>query len=342
MTHIWLRDEARSTERRAPLTPEGAATLIARGARVTVERSGKRIFSDEEYRAAGCELADAGGWPEAPSETLVLGVKELPEAPQKLYGRFAHFAHLYKEQRGWQDELARFQPGALLYDLEYLTAENGRRVAAFGYWAGWLGAAIGLWGWLCDGKDGPFGGVTSADDREAFLAPVRAAMQDREKPRVLVVGALGRSGSGACDLFTALGIEPTRWDMAETADLDREALLGHDILVSCVLMTGPGLVLVRPEDVGQGRLSMISDVACDPLSDFNPLPVYDAPTSWDQPFNGLGETGWLTAIDNLPSLLPKEASEDFAAQLLPTLAAYPDGTAWKNAKAAFGEARERT
>ena len=51
--HIWLRDEARDTERRAPLTPKGAATLIAEGATISVERSNKRVFSNAEYQSAG-------------------------------------------------------------------------------------------------------------------------------------------------------------------------------------------------------------------------------------------------------------------------------------------------
>ena len=155
--------------------------------------------------------------------------------------------------------------------------------------------------------------------------------------------ALGRAGQGACDLFEACGIAATRWDKDETVSLDRAALLDHDILVSCVLLRGPGLVLATREDLAapSTRLSMISDVACDPLSDFNPLPVYDAPTSWDAPFIEVGPTTHLTAIDNLPSLLPLEASEDFAAQLLPVLHGYPDGIAWGQALRSFDDACAR-
>ena len=338
--HIWLRDEARDTERRAPLTPKGAATLIAEGATISVERSNKRVFSNAEYQAVGCVLTASGSWPNAPKDALILGVKELPGSPALLRGQFAHFAHLYKEQQGWRDELARFSHGGgALFDLEYLTDAYDQRVAAFGYWAGWLGAAIGLWGWLSQrsGVEGPFAGVTSAESREAFLKPVLAAAND-PLPKTVIVGALGRSGQGAYDMLASVGIAPTRWDKAETAELDRGGLLAHDMLVSCVLMTKPGLMLVRPEDLASARLSMISDVACDPFSDFNPLPVYDAPTPWSAPFAEVASGKWVTAIDNLPSLLPKEASEDFAGQLLPSLRAYPDGVAWRNARASFDAA----
>lgn len=333
--HIWLRDEARDTERRAPLTPEGAAELIADGATISVERSTKRAFSNDAYEAAGCEMVGAGLWPDAPDDALILGVKELPAMPVLLAHQFCHFAHLFKEQQGWRSELARFHQGrGALYDIEYLTDDTGRRVAAFGYWAGWLGAAIGLWGWLSNGKAGPFHGVQAAETQQEFLDPIKGLLREIP-PKVLIVGALGRSGQGARDLCAAAGIEPTCWDMAETANLDRAALLDHDILVSCVLMQGPGLLMVRPEDLDGARLTMIADVACDPLSDYNPLPVYDAPTPWTAPFVEVASGKWVTAIDNLPSLLPKESSEDFAEQLLPTLRTYPGGIAWRNANASF-------
>ena len=35
----------------------------------------------------------------------------------------------------------------MLYDIEFLTDSSGRRVAAFGYYAGFAGAAIALLSW---------------------------------------------------------------------------------------------------------------------------------------------------------------------------------------------------
>jgi len=168
--HLWLREEARSTERRTPLTPDAAATLIAQGASVTVERSAQRIFGDAAYAEAGCAMVAGGAWVDAPEGALILGVKELPDAPALLPGRYAHFAHLYKEQRGWRDDLARFaRGGGTLFDLEYLTGDSGARVAAFGYWAGWLGAALAVQG-SGDGGSGPCGPAESRYPRELRAA----------------------------------------------------------------------------------------------------------------------------------------------------------------------------
>lgn len=343
--HFHLRDEARSTERRAPLTPEDAKKLIEKGAEISVERSVKRIFPDEAYEQAGCTLVEAESWKSASADVTILGLKELPADPRDLPCPMIHFAHIYKDQSGWQDEIARFERGGgVLYDLEYLTNEQGRRVAAFGYWAGWMGAAMALWrmGARVSGEAGPEAGVSSFEGREQVEAEIaRHLGNEGQNLKAVVIGAKGRSGTGAVELLEKFGVQTSKWDIEETRNLDREALLSHDILVNCVLMTGPGLQLLGPEDLKNTNLKMISDVSCDPFSDFNPLPVYKEPTSWEAPYIELRDGLELTAIDNLPSMLPREASEDFSAQLLPTLLEYPKGVAWKNALSSFENAKQR-
>ena len=353
MTRLWMRDEARETERRAALTPADAEVLVKSGFNISVEESDKRAFSHIDYQAAGCELVESGSWIDAPTSSIILGLKELPEAPLSLRHRFIHFAHLYKDQTGWEHEIARFeQGGGSLFDIEYLVGLDHRRVAAFGYWAGWIGAAVGLWRLLerRAGKNEINKGVHEFSSKDDVTETLRGLREQGsgEIPTVLVVGANGRSGTGAADCLESAGVAVTRWDMAETADLDRAALLSHDMLVNCVLVTGPGLLLVTADDLSPpaSRLKVLSDVACDPLSDFNPLPVYKAPTSWSKPFevigkNDAGEDIEITAIDNLPSLLPGPASEDFSSQLVKSLARFPDGPEWQASLQSFRDACER-
>ena len=340
---IILRSEARPTERRTPLTPKNAKTLLEAGFALSVEQSERRIFPDADYKAVGCEIIPAGTWQTAPRDVTILGLKELPEAPDTLRAPFIHFAHLYKEQTGWEAEIARFtRGGGWLYDLEYLTV-NHRRVAAFGYWAGWMGAALASWRQLALSLNeaGPEAGVSSFESRAEVESILQGLAQRADSKTAVVIGAKGRSGQGATEALKLAGYTVTEWDIDETRNLDRTALLSHDLLVNCVLMTGPGLRLLQPEDLGQGQLRMISDVSCDPFSDFNPLPIYSAPSTWDAPFEALAGDVEITSIDNLPSLLPREASEDFSDQLLPTLLSYPDGEAWRAARASFDDAVKR-
>ena len=345
---VHLRDEARATERRTPVTPDDAARVIAAGHTVDVEASGKRVFPDTAYAEAGCRLVPAGSWTGAAHDTLIVGLKELPPDPPALTNRMVHFAHIYKDQFGWQDEMRRFRRGGgTLYDIEFLTDGHGRRKAAFGYWAGWMGAALAIWRHLARdlGEQGPVAGLTSFADREAVKAEITTlAARATTLPRCIVIGAKGRSGTGAADALAVAGCAITRWDKEETVDIDRKALLGHDLLVNCVLMTGPGLRLIGPEDLTSPdmKIKTISDVSCDPLSSYNPLPIYEAPTGWQTPFIVVGTNAdaqaiELTAIDNLPSLIPRESSEDFSSQFLTCLLRFDQGDEWQAAKCVFDQ-----
>jgi saccharopine dehydrogenase (NAD+, L-lysine forming) len=312
VTHIWVRQETRENEGRVPLVPADAAFLVRAGCQVTVERSAHRVFPIEDYLSAGCQAAPPGGWADAPADACVLGLKELPPTPAALRHRHIYFGHAYKGQRGAAELMHRFRAGGgLLLDLEYLTDERGRRLAAFGYWAGYAGTAIAIL--ALRGIQRPLRPCRRAELDAALPAPGPA-------PRVLVIGALGRCGRGARDACATAGIRPTPWDLAETRRLDKAALLGHDLLVNTVLATHPIPPFVEDADlVNPDRaLRLICDVSCDVTSPCHTLPVYDRVTTWDEPFRPLAATGRplrVMAIDNLPALLPREASEAFSAEL---------------------------
>lgn len=143
--HLWLRHEDRPTERRTPVVPSDARGLVESGVTLTVEESPQRIFPIEEYEAVGARVAPTGSWVAAPPEAVVLGLKELPAGPAELTHRHIFFGHAYKQQPGAEDLLRRFAAGGgALLDLEYLVDDHGRRLAAFGYWAGYLGAALAV------------------------------------------------------------------------------------------------------------------------------------------------------------------------------------------------------
>lgn len=149
-THIWLRAETKPLEHRSALTPATAKELLATGAfRVSVEKSDQSTFDIAEYAAAGCEIVEQGAWRDAPRDAYILGLKELPENDDSpLPHAHIMFAHCYKRQAGWKDVLGRFVAGkGLLLDLEFLNDERGRRVAAFGYHAGFAGAALAIDVW---------------------------------------------------------------------------------------------------------------------------------------------------------------------------------------------------
>ncbi len=339
---LWLREEARTTERRTPLLPEGAKELIDAGFEVVVEKSEKRIISNAAYEAAGCTMAEPGAWEKAPKDAVILGLKELPKAPEVLKHAHIYFAHAYKEQSGWQALLTRFLNGhGSLLDIEYMTKNDGKRVVAFGYWAGYMGAALALLEWH-DKQAGRASyiakGLSPFESADALDTLIRQSAAGGTTPTALVIGAGGRSGRGAAEILERHGVKVTKWGRAETANLDRDAILDHDILINCTFVAHQiPPFLTKDHLTGKQRLSVISDVSCDPFSDFNPLPLYAEPTSWAMPAIKVDGVD-LIAIDNLPSLLPTEASMEFAGLLLPYLKALPerhDNDVWRNCDAAF-------
>jgi saccharopine dehydrogenase (NAD+, L-lysine forming) len=342
MTHLWVRAEQRPNEERVGLTPEGAAELIKAGLRVTVERSSVRAIPIDGYIAAGCEIAEENLWPKAPADAIIFGLKELPEDGTPLTHRHIMFGHAYKGQPAGRVLLQRFKAGGgTLYDLEYLVNETGRRVAAFGYWAGYAGAAVSLKCWAAQQRGEIAGPVRQYGSKADLLADLRAEMAAMTRPRAIVIGALGRVGTGASDLCAALDVAVTKWDMAETASGGPfPEVLQHEIFLNCILAS-PGCPVFVPESAKTDarRLTVIGDIACDPTSEFSPIKVYDRVTDWDEPALRVASDPVLdvTAIDNLPSLLPVESSQDYAAQLLPSLATLGDLTSgvWARAQAQF-------
>lgn len=350
-TKLWIRAENKPLEQRAPVVPDDAAKLIAAGYRVTVERSAQRAVDISRYADVGCEIAAENSWPEAPRDAFILGVKELSENTEPLVHRHIHFGHVFKGQPGWRDVLRNFVTGGgALYDLECLVDESGRRIAAFGYWAGYAGAAVGVKTWCGQQarRSPPLAGLRAYPNKQDLIDELQVELSSAiadagRKPDVIVIGALGRSGGGAVDLAEQLGLTVTKWDMAETSNGGPfPQILEHDIFVNCVLASSVCPRFVDPETVAAPgrRLGVIADVSCDPGSAYNPIPIYDKCTTFDQPvLRAIDSDPVLdvTAIDHLPSMLPMESSEDYSHQLLPALLALdkPDEGVWARAFAEF-------
>ena len=348
---LWIRSESRATERRAPVVPADLPVLLDAGFEVTVEESPQRVFAIDEYEAAGATVVPEGTWPDAPRDAYVLGIKELPDEPESLTHRHIYFAHAFKGQEDAERTLDRFrQGGGRLLDIEYLTDADGRRVVAFGYWAGYVGAALGLLH-LTGRLTAPLAPMAKHELDEELE---QARKEGAGRPLALVTGAAGRSGRGAQAALLTAGVPVTRWDRQETRDLHKQVLLGHDLLVNCVVTRTPTTPFVEDADLDhERRLRVLADVTCDVTGPTNMLPVNTEITTWEEPvrrlYDGTPEHAAspleVIAIDNLPSLLPREASEGFSADLTPHLLGLgeeggPSGP-WQAAARAFDEAQGR-
>ena len=78
-TTLHVRAESKPLEHRTAITPTIAKKLVDAGYEVHVERSPLSIFKDDEYEGTGATLVPNGSWTDAPSENIIIGLKELPE-----------------------------------------------------------------------------------------------------------------------------------------------------------------------------------------------------------------------------------------------------------------------
>lgn len=356
---IHLRAETKPLEARAALTPSTTKQLLDAGFNVFVEKSSQSTFSSDEYEKVGAKIVPEGSWKQAPNDRIIYGLKELPEDETfPLVHEHIQFAHCYKNQAGWQDVLLRFPAGkGTLYDLEFLENDQGRRVAAFGFYAGFAGAAIGVKDWAfkqthSDSQNLP--GVSPYPNEDALVADVKKdlaaalAKNGGKYPTALVIGALGRCGSGAIALFKKVGIPDdliTKWDMAETAKGGPfEEIVQSDIFVNCIYLSQPIPPFISYESLNKPgrRLQSIVDVSADTTNPHNPIPVYTVATVFNDPTVPVETTSGpklsVCSIDHLPSLLPREASEFFAKDLMPSLLELPNRHStpvWVRAKNLF-------
>jgi saccharopine dehydrogenase (NAD+, L-lysine-forming) len=344
--HIWLRAETKPHEQRTALSPKGAKVLIDAGFKVTIECSPQNIFHQELYSQINANLVSQGTWIDAPKEAIILGLKELPEDDFPLIHQHIYFAHAYKEQADWQALLARFkQGGGELFDLEYLLDTQQRRVAAFGYWAGFAGAALSVLAWANQQQDitPPLADISSYQDKQQLLIDLKKAINKLKiQPKLLVIGAKGRSGKGAVDLAKALSLDVLEWDLAETKKGGPFVEINQaDIFINCVLINQdlPPFITKELLNSEDRKLSVIVDVSCDPYGSYNPLPIYQQCTTFKMPCLRIVDAKVLDliAIDHLPSLLPKESSEDYGEQLLTHLLMLDDTSqgVWPSALALF-------
>lgn len=314
---IILRSETKPLEHRTPLTPEGAKWLIQNTqCTIYVESSSQRIFKDSDYEKVGCSIVKSGFWKNSDSNTLVIGLKELENDDTQLKQAHIYFAHAYRSQLGSTKLLKRFyNGGGALLDLEYLTDLNNQRLISFGFWAGYIGAALSLMIFLKPSikKLNYWPHRQSIKEKlKELIEKSNLSCQKLISLPIAITGALGRAGQGAHQFFKEMNMRPSLYDLGDLeTDQDKQRLLKAHIIVHCVGATKRGNFSITEKDLKYStNLKVLSDVTCDFTSDHHMFPFYKTGTSFLKP-TILCQGVSIIAIDHLPSLLPLESSRDF-------------------------------
>lgn len=197
-----IREGKIKSDTRVPLTPKQCRYLIdkRRDLQIFVQPSQKRCFSDEEYENQGIPITE-----NIEECELLLGVKEVPIPmllPQKTY---LFFSHTIKKQP-YNRELLRsiLQQKIRLIDYECLRDEHGKRVIAFGRWAGIVGAhnAILTWG----RREGTFNLKPMHECHDWAEAQTYYQNLPLSNIKLVVTGG-GRVANGASEVFDLMKIK---------------------------------------------------------------------------------------------------------------------------------------
>ncbi|MBL7815432.1 MAG: alanine dehydrogenase [Saprospiraceae bacterium] len=127
---------------RAALTPKQCAFIQQNfpDVRIVVEPCSHRCFPDDAYRTEGVEVSS-----DLSDCDILLGIKEVPIPLLMADKTYFFFSHTIKKQPHNRALLqAIIEKNIRIIDYEVLTDDNGKRLIAFGKFAGMVGAHNGL------------------------------------------------------------------------------------------------------------------------------------------------------------------------------------------------------
>lgn len=219
MHKIGIRYEDKyKMECRVALVPDHVKQLIDSGVEVEVVRSEKRVFTDEEFVAAGAVLVD-----EITDPDIILGVKEMPVGYFKKDKTYIFFSHTIKGQAYNMPLLQNMiDSGANLIDYEKIEDDQGRRLIFFGRFAGLSGMINSLWSlgqrWQRIGLETPFLKIkqthhyNSLDEAKVVVKEVGEFIKENGLPESispLVIGltGYGNVSGGAQEILDLLPVE---------------------------------------------------------------------------------------------------------------------------------------
>lgn len=138
-----IKEQKIPVDKRVPLTPAQCAEAMEAfpELEIVVQSSEIRCFKDIDYTEAGVKVVK-----DLSDCDVLMGVKEVPKKQLIENKTYFFFSHTIKEQPYNRDLLKTIiKKNIRLIDYEVLTDTNGKRIIAFGRYAGIVGAYNGIW-----------------------------------------------------------------------------------------------------------------------------------------------------------------------------------------------------
>jgi saccharopine dehydrogenase (NAD+, L-lysine-forming) len=304
---IYLRSESNRNEKRTPITPDDCSKLSKNGFLLYVQKSRHRIYSDQEYEDNGAILTDLPWFDPMFQHSLIIGLKEFPDLDRLSRHSHLFFSHSFRKQANSDKILNAFHTTqSRLFDFEYIMDDKNSRLLAFGEYSGLVGAVLGL----LFHHHSFLPALTPWTSFEEMISNIPEKMRDDSK--IAVIGPNGRCGTGVCKILNHFSI-PFTPIYKET---DKSGLIEYDIVYNCILLDPGFKETWITERTEFSKRVLLVDISCDPTKPNNPFPIYQEATSWAHPAHSvLNKPLDIIAIDNLPSLLPRESSDHFSSLL---------------------------
>ncbi|MEM9362033.1 MAG: NAD(P)-dependent oxidoreductase [Bacteroidota bacterium] len=202
-----IQERKNPPDRRVVLSPTECQNVLNQfpEAKIKVESSPIRVFTDTEYETAGVPIHQ-----NVEDCDVMLGVKEVPIDALIPNKKYFFFSHTIKKQPYNRDLLrAILEKNIELYDHEVITNPNGQRLVAFGRYAGIVGAYNGFRTYGL--KYGTFN-LPKAEtllDQQALIDELQKIQLPNIK--ILLTGK-GRVGNGSKEMLDAMHLKEVKVD----------------------------------------------------------------------------------------------------------------------------------
>lgn len=198
-----IRETKIPSDKRVPFTPDQIKKLQEQsdlGIEFQVQSSIDRAFSDEQFEANGIKVVD-----DISDCDVLFGVKEVAIDQLIANKTYFFFSHTIKKQPYNRLLLQRIlEKNIRLIDYEVLKDAAGKRIVAFGRWAGIVGAYNAFWTY---GKKTGLFDIKRAhecDDLEELHEELKKVQMP---PVKIVVTGTGRVGQGMIEILQQLNIK---------------------------------------------------------------------------------------------------------------------------------------
>ena len=233
-------------------------------------------------------------------------------------------------------------------DCPILNLHRCKRIISFGFYAGMVGCVLGLeqslskryyaknisnlqcWESKEHMMENIIKYITRDQDQDQHQDQDRDQHQDQDRDQdrdqdqdqdkgvvtplnIAIIGAKGNCGTGVKNILRHL-IMLYKIKIKRDENPDKSCLHKYDIVFNCInLKETCEEVWFSPETRFEKPI-VIVDISCDYSKSNNPIAIYTEPTTWVEPVYSYNSYVDIIAINNLPSLLPRDSSNYFSGK----------------------------